>query len=102
MMRVLHGISMSLLSMSMMLKVLLGLLVHGLAIYIAWDLSGFLAAFLTLIFPVIGEVYWIYQLWSHTGHFWSILAIGCAAYIGVWVALSVFVGIAAATEPNRR
>lgn len=101
MMRVVHGISVSLLSMSMMLKVLLGVLVHFLAIFIAWDLSGFWAALFTLFFPVIGEVFWIYKIWSHTGVFWSILTIGCALYIGVWIALSVFVGIAAATEPGK-
>jgi len=101
MMRVLHGISISLLSMSMMLKVILGTLVHFFAIYIAWNISGFWAAVLTLIFPVMGEAYWIYQIWSHTGMFWSALAIGCASYIGIWIVLSVLVGIAAATEPRR-
>ena len=101
MMRLVHGISVSLLSMSVMLKVLLGALVHFLATFIAWDLSGFWAALLTFFFPVIGEVYWIYKLWTQTGNFWSLLAIGCALYIGVWTALSVFAGIAAATEPSK-
>src|SRR5450432_2701592 len=58
--------------------------------------------FLTLIFPVIGEIYWVYATWQRTGEFWSILAIGCALYVCVWTFFAVLVGIAAGTEPSQR
>ncbi len=101
MMRVVHGVAVSLLSMSVFLRIVLGLAVHAAAVYCAWDLSGWGAAVLTLIFPVIGELYWIYVIWQMTGHFWSILAIGCALYVAVWVLYSVLAGIAASTAPSR-
>ena len=101
MLRIVHGLSVSLLSISMLVRLVLGILVHFGAVYCAWELSGGLAAVLTFLFPVIGEIYWIYQIWQLTGHFWSILAIGCALYVGVWLLFSMLAGIAAGTAPSR-
>jgi uncharacterized membrane protein YhhN len=43
---------------------------HLLAIYIAHSIgSGFGGALLTLVLPIVSEIYWIEHLWEKTGSF---------------------------------
>lgn len=100
MQRVLFGIAISLLHVSMMVKLVLGLLLHVYTTYIAYQVSGLLAAILTFLTPGFAEVFWIVKILIDTHQFWTLLTIGCAAYIGVWIVLAVVAGIAAASEPR--
>ena len=46
---------------------LAALCLYAYTIYLAYTLSGIIAAFLSAIFPVLSNCYWIYDRWSVTG-----------------------------------
>lgn len=100
MQRVLFGLAVSMMHISMMVKVLLGVAIHLYTVYIAYKVSGLLSAIVTLVLPVLAEMFWIVKILLNTGYFWSYLTIACAIYIGIWVLFSIFAGIAAASEPR--
>ena len=71
----------------MYLQIWCGVGVHLFTVFVAYDLSGALAAFLTLICPVISEIFWVASLYFQTGIFWNYLTMACAAYLATVVAL---------------
>jgi hypothetical protein len=71
----------------MVLKVWLGAAVHLFTVYIAYDLSGGMAAFLTLICPPVSEMYWVASMYFQTGIFWNYLTMACTAYLITVIAL---------------
>lgn len=67
----------------------------GIAIYLwtvlmAFQLGGFLSAFLTFILPVIGQLFWAWKTITITGVFWNLYIVALVAYIGAWVMTYVF------------
>ena len=67
-----------------------GAAIHIITVYLAFILSGWLAAGLSALFPIAAQVYWIVDLWRTTGTFWHGLSFVCAAYCVLWaVALCV-------------
>jgi hypothetical protein len=63
----------------------IGAAIHILTIYMAYMVSGWLAAGLSALFPIAAQVYWIVDLWRTTGTFWHVLNLLCAAYAVMWV-----------------
>jgi len=47
---------------------ILGLIIHVWTIVIAFLLSGLFAAVLTLVFPVLSEIYWFFKIGSNVGY----------------------------------
>ena len=47
---------------------ILGLVIHVWTIVIAFLLSGLFAAVLTLVFPVLSEIYWFFKIGSNLGY----------------------------------
>lgn len=43
---------------------ILGIIVHIWTVIIAFGVGGFLAGILSLIFPVLSEIYWVISLWG--------------------------------------
>ena len=37
--------------------------------FIAFQAAGFIAAIITLSFPVVAELYWVWRIWNEGGHF---------------------------------
>lgn len=99
--RVFFALALSVTGISNLLKILLGILLHFFTTYLAYQVSGTLAAVLTFFTPPFAELYWIFRIWNETGIFWSYIAIGSALYIGLWVLLIVCAAIATAAEPSR-
>jgi|GEM_PF-1225618 len=56
---------------------ILGLIIHIWTIVIAYSVSGILASVLTLIFPVLSEIYWFFKIGNHFGY----SALYCVAII---------------------
>jgi hypothetical protein len=83
-----------------MLRLLLGVVLHVFTTWLAFRVSGTLAAVITFFMPVFSECYWIFQIYTETGIFWSYIAIGSAVYIILWFVLIVCASIAAAAEPS--
>ena len=44
-----------------------GALLYGYTLYLAYTLSGLIAAVVSAMFPGISNLYWIYERWSVTG-----------------------------------
>jgi hypothetical protein len=64
---------------------LLGLSIYLLTLYVAY-LTGFVPMLLTLIFPFLAQIYWIYHLWSITGVFFNTLTVLCIVWVLVMLA----------------
>ncbi|MGC2026104.1 hypothetical protein, partial [Bradyrhizobium sp.] len=64
---------------------LLGLGIYLLTLYIAY-LTGFVPMLLTLIFPFLAQIYWIFHLWSITGVFFHTLTVLCIVWVLVMLA----------------
>jgi hypothetical protein len=62
-----------------------GVCIHVLTVFLAFRLSGFVSAGLSLVFPVAAQVYWIVEIWDRTGDFWSPFALICCIYLLLWV-----------------
>ena len=75
----------------------LGLVIHVWTVVIAYLTSGLFAAVLTLIFPVISEIYWFFKVGSNLG-FGVNYCVAIMAYILLWVV--AFVGLKIASSGN--
>ena len=67
---------------------LLGWMIYAYSIYIAAELAGWIGALLTLVLPVVAQIYWITVSYLMTGVLLNSLLIACLA----WVVL-FFLGI---------
>lgn len=75
----------------------LSLGIYLFTLYLAY-LTSFLAMILTLMFPFIGQIYWLWFVWGATGVFFNWLTIACL----VWVAaVAVVVGGAMISDRRR-
>ena len=61
----------------------LGLVIHVWTIVIAFSVSGLFAAVLTLIFPVLSEIYWFFKVGSNVG-FGATYCVAIMAYVGLF------------------
>ena len=60
-----------------------GLFVWGYTIYLAYTLSGILAAAISACFPFGAQLFWIYDRWSVTGEFFNFMTNICLAWLAV-------------------
>jgi hypothetical protein len=62
---------------------ILGLVIHIWTIVIAFSVSGLFAAVLTLIFPVLSEIYWFFKVGSNVS-FSTTYCVSIMAYVGLF------------------
>lgn len=62
---------------------ILGLVIHVWTIVIAFSVSGLFAAVLTLIFPVLSEIWWFFIVGSNVS-FSSTYCVSIMAYVGLF------------------
>lgn len=72
--------------------------IHLWTIIIAFIYGGFIGAFLTFMLPVIGQIFWAWRLYAHTGYFWNAYTIVLAAYIAALVLAALGAVIVAICE----
>lgn len=70
---------------------ILGLIIHIWTIVIAYNVSGLIGAIVTLIFPVLSQIYWFIKVWSFAGTVLNFYCIAILAYVGGFIVM--FVGI---------
>lgn len=76
---------------------LLSVGIYLLTLYIAYR-TGFVAMLLTLIFPVVGQLVWLWVVWGWTEMFFNPYTILCLS----WIALAAIVfGFAAMADRKR-
>jgi hypothetical protein len=66
-----------------------GVAVHVLTVFLAFRVADFLSASLSALFPGAAQVYWVVALWQRSGTFWHPFTIACAAYLALWLILSL-------------
>jgi len=76
---------------------ILGLIIHVWTIVISFSVSGLFAAVLTLMFPVLSEIFWFFNVGSNVG-FGTTYCVAIIAYIGLFGV--VFLGAAMASKEN--
>jgi hypothetical protein len=71
-----------------------GLCLHLYTILFAYQASGFLAALLSLIFPVLAQIYWVVATWIKTEQFINAYSWYVVVYLGWLIAAFVLVLVA--------
>ena len=71
---------------------ILGLVIHVWTILIAFAMSGLVGAVITLMVPVLAQIFWFIKAWSLAGTVLNLYCLGILAYIACLVV--VFVGMA--------
>ncbi len=64
---------------------LLGFVIHVWTIVIAFATKGLLAAILSLMLPVLAQLYWAIVIWSASGTFANPYCLALVGYAGLWV-----------------
>lgn len=67
-----------------------GICLHLFTILFAYKMSGFIAAAIVLVMPVIAQIYWVFSAWSKTGEFINGYSFYVFIYI-VYFVLSILV-----------
>lgn len=67
----------------------LGLLIHVLTILIAFSVSGIIGAIISLMLPLISQIFWFIKMWSVAGTILNPYCIIILAYIGSWIVIIV-------------
>lgn len=62
-----------------------GGIIHIVTIYIAFKISGILAAIFTGGLPVISQIYWAIKLWTLSGVFFNLFTAALIIYIGIFI-----------------
>jgi len=72
---------------------ILGLIIHVWTIVIAYTVSGLIGAIVTLIFPVMAQIYWFIKVWGFAGTILNLYCIAILAYVGSFIVLIVGVSM---------
>jgi len=72
---------------------ILGLVVHVWTILIAFAASGLIGAVITLILPVLAQIYWFIKIWGVAGNVLNWYCMAVLAYIGCWLVVAVGVNM---------
>lgn len=87
------GVGCALLGTAQIGAAFLGMALHLWTVVIAFGAKGFLGGIVTLIFPLIAQVYWFISLWSVTGTIANPYCLAVIAYLLLWVVMIIGVAI---------
>jgi hypothetical protein len=71
---------------------ILGLVIHVWTTVIAFIVSGLFAAVLTLVFPVLSQIYWFFKVGSNIGYD-TLYCVSIMAYVALIVIVFIFSAI---------
>lgn len=64
-------------------------------IFLAYTLSGIIAAIVSAMFPGVSNLYWIYERWSVTGEFMNFYTQMNILWLVIYVISILFLGVSA-------
>ena len=70
-----------------------GALLYGYTLYLAYTLSGLMAAVISAMFPGVANLYWIYDRWSVTGDFFNFYTNMNIIWVAVYAFAVVVLGL---------
>jgi hypothetical protein len=81
-----------------------GLAIHLFTTYLAFQVSGFITALITFMFPPLSQLYWIWAFWDATGIFFNFFTQWVLLYIVAivlgYILIAIFGSAAAATSDD--
>ena len=72
-----------------------GALLYGYTLYLAYTLSGLVAALISAMFPGVSNLYWIYDRWLVTGEFLNFYTSMNLLWLAVYLFAAVVLGLGA-------
>lgn len=69
-----------------------GVFLYGYTLYLAYTLSGIIAALISAAFPGIANLYWIYDRWSVTGEFFNFYTNMNILWLAVYIVAALVLG----------
>lgn len=76
---------------------IVGLVIHVWTIVIAFSIKGLFGAVLTLVFPVLSEIFWFFKVGNHVGYD-TTYCVAIMAYVGLVILAFVGAMIASSGE----
>jgi hypothetical protein len=70
-----------------------GALLYGYTLYLAYTISGLMAAVVSAMFPGVSNLYWIYDRWSVTGDFLNFYTSMNLLWLAVYAFAIVVLGL---------
>jgi hypothetical protein len=59
--------------------------IHIWTVYMSFASYGLLGFFVTLITPIVSQVFWFIMVWGYTHTFFNSYCVGVTAYLATWV-----------------
>ena len=84
-----QGTSCALVGAGYLVLSILGIVIHVWTILIAFSTGGLISAGITLIIPVVAQIYWFIAVWSATGTIVNPYCLAILGYIVAWVVVIV-------------
>jgi len=78
-----------------------GAMLYGYTLYLAYTLSGLVAAVISAMFPGVANLYWIYDRWSVTGDFLNFYTNMNLLWLAVYVFAIAGLGLGASLSSRR-
>ncbi len=69
-----------------------GVFLYGYTLYLAYTLSGLVAALVSAAFPGVANLYWIYDRWSVTGDFFNFYTNMNILWVMVYIVAALLLG----------
>jgi hypothetical protein len=89
MVKVKEGAGCALIGIAYPIMGILGLSIHVWTIVIAFTTLGLIVAVITLVMPVIVEIFWFIQVWRITGTVMNRYCLAILAYVGCWIVMLI-------------
>jgi hypothetical protein len=68
---------------------ILGVLIHLFTVLMANEVDGFIMAAVTLVTPVVAELFWFVRVWIIRGEFLNPYTMGILAYVSVYILIAI-------------
>lgn len=77
-----------------------GALIHLWTIVIAFNVSGFIAAFMTSMLPGVAQVYWLFESFRYSESYLNNYSLAILVYVMLLILIFIGAGIISAVEDN--
>lgn len=68
---------------------ILGAVLHVWTVVIAFLASGLVGAVITVVLPVLAQIFWFIAVWRGTGTLWNTYCVAVLCYVGLFVVAGV-------------
>ena len=73
---------------------ILGLLIHIWTIIIAYASGGIFSAMISLVLPVLSQIFWGIKVWTATETFFNLYCLAIVGYVILWIIAIIGISMA--------